>query len=67
MLVERGRSCFQHEELVRTAMNLLQDNAARTTAGARASAFVQANLGATQRILRFIEPYITRIENGRSS
>ncbi|MBP1658257.1 MAG: kdtA [Bacteroidetes bacterium] len=67
MLVERGGAFVVSttEELTRTAMNLLQDESARTTAGGRASAFVQANLGATQRILRFIEPHITRIQDGK--
>jgi 3-deoxy-D-manno-octulosonic-acid transferase len=67
MLVERGGAFVvsSAEELTRTAVNLLQDESARTTAGGRASAFVQANLGATQRILRFIEPHITRIQDGK--
>jgi len=69
MLVERGGAFVvsDTEELLRTAMNLLQDDAARTTAGERAAAFVQANLGATKRILAFIEPYITRIKDGTPS
>jgi 3-deoxy-D-manno-octulosonic-acid transferase len=66
MLIERGGAFVVSttEELIRTAVNLLQDESARSTAGGRASAFVQANLGATQRILRFIEPHITRIQDG---
>ncbi len=69
MLVERGGAFVVSDagELVRTTMNLLQDDAARTTAGERASAFVRANLGATGRILEFVEPFITRIGNGTSS
>jgi 3-deoxy-D-manno-octulosonic-acid transferase len=66
MLVERGGGFIVSTtaELVRTATHLLQDEAARNTAGARASAFVQANLGATERILGFIEPHLTRIKDG---
>lgn len=66
MLIERGGAFVvsTSEELARTVANLLQDDSARRTAGERASAFVQANLGATQRILRFIEPFLSRIKDG---
>jgi 3-deoxy-D-manno-octulosonic-acid transferase len=46
-------------ELHRTMENLLQDETARSTAGARAAAFVKANLGATERILHHLVPYVT--------
>jgi 3-deoxy-D-manno-octulosonic-acid transferase len=59
-LVERGGAFVitDSEELFRTAQNLLEDEKARTTAGNRASAFVTAHLGATERILAHLEPYI---------
>jgi 3-deoxy-D-manno-octulosonic-acid transferase len=59
-LVERGGAFIitTPEELARTLKNLLEDDKARATAGARASAFVAAHLGATQRILAHLEPYL---------
>jgi 3-deoxy-D-manno-octulosonic-acid transferase len=59
-LVERGGAFVIHdaEELRRTMLNLLEDETARTTAGARAAAFVRANLGATERILAHLDPYL---------
>lgn len=60
MLVERGGGFVvtNEEEFVRTAGNLLRDDTARKTAGERAAAFVRANLGATDRILTYIEPHL---------
>ena len=59
-LVERGGAFVINDaaELQRTMLNLLDDDMARTTAGSRASAFVQANIGATKRILSHLEPYL---------
>jgi len=59
-LVERGGAFVINDamELQRTLLNLLDDDVARTTAGDRAAAFVQANLGATKRILSHLEPYL---------
>jgi 3-deoxy-D-manno-octulosonic-acid transferase len=61
-LVERGGAFVitDSEELYRTVRNLLEDDKARMTAGSRASAFVTAHLGATQRILAHLEPYLNR-------
>jgi 3-deoxy-D-manno-octulosonic-acid transferase len=62
-LVERGGAFIINDaaELYRTLLNLLEDERARTTAGSRAAAFVQANLGATRRILSHLEPYLRSI------
>lgn len=59
-LVERGGAFVVNgsEDLQRTMENLLQDDMSRATAGKRAAAFVGANLGATQRILSHLEPYL---------
>jgi 3-deoxy-D-manno-octulosonic-acid transferase len=59
-LVERGGAFViaNADELHRTLKNLLEDDTARTTAGSRAAAFVTAHLGATQRILAHLEPYL---------
>lgn len=59
-LVERGGAFVVNDsvDLERTMLNLLEDDMARTTAGKRASAFVAANLGATERILSHLEPYL---------
>jgi len=46
------------EDVIRAAQNLLTDEAARTQAGSRAAAFVQANIGATQRFLTYLEPHL---------
>jgi len=61
MLVERGGGFVVNDskELYRTLRNLLEDDLARSTAGGRASRFVQANLGATERFLQHLEPYLT--------
>jgi 3-deoxy-D-manno-octulosonic-acid transferase len=60
LLVERGGGFVIGDaaELHRTMENLLQDETARSTAGARAAAFVKANLGATERILHHLVPYV---------
>ncbi len=60
-LVERGGGFVVNDtaEVYRTFMNLLEDSAARTTAGARAARFVQSNVGATGRFLEHLEPYLS--------
>jgi len=60
-LVERGGAFIVNDsaEANRTFMNLLEDNAARTTAGARAAQFVQSNVGATGRFLECLKPYLS--------
>ena len=60
-LVERGGGFVVNDsaEAYRTFMNLLEDNVARTTAGARAAQFVQSNVGATGRFLQHLEPYLS--------
>ncbi len=59
-LLERGGAFVVNDatEFERTLTNLLEDDSARVTAGNRASAFVQANLGATERIRARLEPYL---------
>ncbi len=68
-LVERGGAFVVNDsvELQRTLLNLLDDDMARTTAGSRASAFVQANLGATERILSHLEPYLRHTSSEKRS
>lgn len=68
-LVERGGAFVINdgEELERTLLNLLDDDMARTTAGSRASAFVQANIGATKRILSHLEPYLRHTSSEKRS
>jgi 3-deoxy-D-manno-octulosonic-acid transferase len=46
------------QELTRTLHNLLNDETARMTAGERAALFVRAHLGATDRFLTHLEPYL---------
>ncbi len=57
MLVDSGGGFVVNDskELYRTLRNLLEDDLARSTAGGRASRFVQANLGATGRFLHHLE------------
>ncbi len=59
-LVERGGAFVVNDamDLERTLTNLLEDDTARITAGNRASAFVQSNLGATERICARLKPYL---------
>lgn len=59
-LVERGGGFVVNDadEMYRTLKNLLEDDTARTTAGARAAQFVQSNLGATERFLAHLNPYL---------
>ena len=68
MLVERGGGFVVNDskELYRTLRNLLEDDLARSTAGGRASRFVQANLGATERFLQHLEPYLTSAASNRT-
>ncbi|MBI4534819.1 MAG: 3-deoxy-D-manno-octulosonic acid transferase [Ignavibacteriae bacterium] len=60
MLVERGGAFVVEESqsLYRTLLNLLTDESARRSAGDRAAKFVQANVGATDRFLQRLEPYL---------
>ncbi|MFN0157543.1 MAG: 3-deoxy-D-manno-octulosonic acid transferase [Bacteroidota bacterium] len=60
-LVERGGGFVVNDtaELQRALDNLLEDDTARKTAGERAGKFVQANVGATERFLEYLEPHIT--------
>ncbi len=59
-LVERGGGFVVNDsdELYRTFKNLLEDNAARTTAGTRAGQFVQSSIGATEKFLQHLERYL---------
>lgn len=59
-LVERGGGFVVNDsnEVYRTFRNLLEDESARATAGARAAQFVQSNVGATGRFLQHLEPYL---------
>jgi 3-deoxy-D-manno-octulosonic-acid transferase len=59
-LVERGGGFVVNDsdETYRTLKNLLEDTAARTSAGARAAQFVQSNIGATEKFLHHLEPYM---------
>lgn len=68
MLVERGGGFIvtNEEEFTTTAGNLLRDDRIRTTAGERASSFVQSHLGATEQILHFIEPHLITRSNRTS-
>jgi 3-deoxy-D-manno-octulosonic-acid transferase len=60
-LVERGGGFVVNDsnEMYRTLRNLLEDSSARTTAGMRAAQFVQSNVGATERFLQHLEPYLS--------
>ncbi len=60
-LVERGGGFVVNDgdELYRTFKNLLEDDAARSTAGTRSAQFVQSNVGATDRFLQHLEPYLS--------
>jgi 3-deoxy-D-manno-octulosonic-acid transferase len=60
-LVERGGGFVVNDsaEAYRTFKNLLDDSAARTTAGSRASQFVQSNVGATEKFLQHLEPFLS--------
>jgi len=59
-LLDRGGAFVvtDPDDVVRAAHNLLTDDAARTHAGGRAAAFVQANIGATERFLTYLEPHL---------
>lgn len=46
------------DEFHRVLRNLLEDDTARATAGNRATSFVQANVGATDRFLQYLEPFL---------
>ena len=65
MLVERGGAFVvdNAHEVYRTLRNLLEDESARSTAGRRAEEFVLANVGATDRFLKILEPHLDRTLN----
>jgi 3-deoxy-D-manno-octulosonic-acid transferase len=60
MLVGRGGGFVVNNsaELHRALSNLLSDESARRSAGLRAAEFVRANVGATDRFLSHLEPFI---------
>jgi 3-deoxy-D-manno-octulosonic-acid transferase len=60
MLVERGGGFVVNDtqELTRTLGSLLDNEAVRSAAGDRSAQFVRANLGATDRFLAQLEPYL---------
>ena len=62
MLVERGGAFVVNDsnELYRTLRNLLEDDPVRAQAGEKAARFVQSNVGATERFLQHLEPYLMR-------
>ena len=62
LLVERGGAFVINDsrELTRLLQNLLADDSARTTAGERAARFVQSNVGATDRFLAHLQPYLSQ-------
>lgn len=62
MLVERGGAFVVNNshEMYRTLRNLLEDDSARSSAGQRAEQFVLANVGATDRFLKLLEPHLNR-------
>ena len=64
MLVERGGAFVVNNshEMHRTLRNLLEDESARISAGHRAEQFVLANVGATDRFLKLLAPYLTRTQ-----
>ncbi|MDH3252412.1 MAG: 3-deoxy-D-manno-octulosonic acid transferase [Ignavibacteria bacterium] len=47
------------QELYRTVFNLLENSGARESAGSRAADFVQHNVGATERFLQHLSPYLS--------
>jgi len=60
MLVERGGAFVVNNthEMQRTLRNLLEDESARSTAGQHAKEFVLANVGATDRFLKVLQPHL---------
>jgi 3-deoxy-D-manno-octulosonic-acid transferase len=64
MLVEHGGGFVvnDEDELYRTLANLLHDDPARTSAGERASRFVQSQTGATSRFIEHLERRLPRSE-----
>jgi 3-deoxy-D-manno-octulosonic-acid transferase len=60
MLVNQGGGFVVNDirELHRTLANLLTDEVARSAAGERAARFVRSNVGATERFLQHLEPYL---------
>jgi 3-deoxy-D-manno-octulosonic-acid transferase len=61
MLVDKGGGFIVNDtrELEQTLRNLLEDETARRTAGGRAARFVEAHVGATDRVLAHLEPFLT--------
>jgi len=60
MLVDSGGAFVVNDsdELHRTLLHLLEDEEARSRAGEKAARFVQQNVGATERFLQHIQPYL---------
>ncbi len=60
MLVNSGGGFVVNspEELYRSLRHLLEDDAVRRDAGEKAARFVQMHVGATERFLRHIQPYL---------
>jgi 3-deoxy-D-manno-octulosonic-acid transferase len=69
LLVERGGGFVINDsrELFRLLQNLLTDDLARTTAGERAARFVASNVGATDRFLAQLQPYLSRLSSHTST
>jgi 3-deoxy-D-manno-octulosonic-acid transferase len=67
MLVGQGGAFIVNDsgELERTLRNLLEDEAARRTAGDRAAGFVEGNVGATERFLQRLEPHVAPNQPGK--
>ena len=64
MLVDRGGAFIvtSHEQITRALRNLLTDAMARSTAGTRAARFVEANTGATDRVIAHLAPHLDRTD-----
>lgn len=60
MLVDSGGAFVvsNSAELYRALLHLLEDDVARRKAGEKAARFVQMNVGATERFLQHIQPYL---------
>jgi 3-deoxy-D-manno-octulosonic-acid transferase len=60
-LAERGGGFVvtDEKELYKRLKIFLEDHVARSEAGRRSSDFVQENIGATERFIRYLEPYLS--------
>jgi 3-deoxy-D-manno-octulosonic-acid transferase len=60
-LVKRGGGFVvtDEKELYRRLRIFLEDDAARCEAGRHSSDFVEQNIGATERVIKYLEPYIS--------